>query len=326
MWDKFISFINALIVNALLLAIVFYSVVLPKEPSKTLLIAPENIMQAVAVDEKQMLVAMRQIKSQSVRERRTLRAQQRELDRKKRQLERTVLKETQRLDKLRKQKEKEQQRLAKTKQRKWAEADTLRALKRKKAEQAYLRREAEEIRRLEEAHRKALEAAARERKQREQAAKRRAEQARLAREAEKKRRAKQARLAREAEKRRLADAKRRQAERRARLAAEKKRKAAQVAKQRAEQKKRIQKVMRDIQQQVLNFWVRPRGYYRGLSCIIEIRLGPGGEVTSVQIIERSGNFVFDNSALKAIRNASPLPVPADIFDTFKHFNFRFKPK
>jgi colicin import membrane protein len=45
----------------------------------------------------------------------------------------------------------------------------------------------------------------------------------------------------------------------------------------------------------------------------------------VDIINSSGNTAFDNSAIRAIYDASPLPVPADVFDEFRSFTFLFDP-
>jgi len=63
-------------------------------------------------------------------------------------------------------------------------------------------------------------------------------------------------------------------------------------------------------------WVRPAGT-TGLSCTILIRLVPGGAVGSAQITRSSGNAAFDSSALGAVRRASPLPVPNEVFNSFR---------
>ncbi|RKZ38532.1 MAG: hypothetical protein DRQ49_09855 [Gammaproteobacteria bacterium] len=275
MWDRFISFINALIIHALLLAVLFFTIEplkKPKPPPK-----PEQFIQAVTVDENQWLAAIQ--KRERIAQHQALRAQQDELSRKKRQL-----------DKLRLQQE--QQRLAKLKQRQLLEAAALEELKRQQAEKARLRQEALERKRF-------AEALAREKEAKRKAAKKRqaAEQARL-----------------EAEKKRQAKAK---AQEQARLA---------KAQRKADQKALIQEVIGNIKYQVRAQWIRPPGYYRGLSCVIEIRLKRGGVVKQVNIVNSSGNLIFDNSAKLAVRKASPLPVPNEVFDTFKHFTFTFKPK
>ncbi len=82
----------------------------------------------------------------------------------------------------------------------------------------------------------------------------------------------------------------------------------------------------DINDKIEAQWIRPRGYYRGLSCDIEIRLKPGGIVKQVNIIRSSGNRIFDESARRATYKASPLPIPNEVFDEFeKELILRFKP-
>ena len=71
-------------------------------------------------------------------------------------------------------------------------------------------------------------------------------------------------------------------------------------------------------------WIRPRGYYGGLSCMIEIHFKPGGAVKSARIVKSSGNSVFDASALKAVYDASPLALPYDVYSDFKDSTFRFR--
>jgi len=253
-------------------------------------------MQAVAIDETQWRVAAQSWKSQETDKISALRDQQQELEQKKRQIERNVLKETQRLDKLRQQKEQQRQQLDEIKQRQGVEAEALLELKRKQAEQERLTREAEEIRKIEEAYRQMLEAE---------------EQARI--EAEAKRQAEQAHLADEA--------KRIQAERQARLDA-----AAEAARQ-AEQEQ-LRRFDSLIINKIRSQWIRPFGNnYGGLSCKIFLEFTPKGEISSFKITRSSGNSVFDNSVRKAAYRASPLPVPDDkeLFDEFKQITFTFKP-
>jgi colicin import membrane protein len=54
---------------------------------------------------------------------------------------------------------------------------------------------------------------------------------------------------------------------------------------------------------------------------------PGGTVTSVEVVQSSGDPSFDRSAVAAVQRASPLPVSADpeVMDRFRSFNFRFNP-
>ena len=69
------------------------------------------------------------------------------------------------------------------------------------------------------------------------------------------------------------------------------------------------------------------GLPQGLSCVLLIRMIPGGEVVEAKIDRSSGNAVFDNRAVNATLRASPLPVPDDprIFGKMREIRMTFKP-
>ena len=53
---------------------------------------------------------------------------------------------------------------------------------------------------------------------------------------------------------------------------------------------------------------------------VRIKILPGGEVLDISISKSSGNRVYDNAIERAIRSASPLPVPeanSELFPTFR---------
>ncbi|TVQ91602.1 MAG: cell envelope integrity protein TolA [Chromatiaceae bacterium] len=83
-----------------------------------------------------------------------------------------------------------------------------------------------------------------------------------------------------------------------------------------------------IQSRVSRFWVRPAGTSQEFTTLVNLRLQPGGHVVtgSVRVLEGSGSAAFDQSVVRAIYEASPLPVPSgDEFQIFRDFNFRFRP-
>lgn len=189
--------------------------------------------------------------------------------------------------------------------------DRLENIKKKKQEQ---QRQAEaERKRKAEAEKKRIAEIERKKKA-EQEARRKAE-------AEKKRKLEQER------KRKAELEKQRQAE------AERKRKAEQAlqAKLAAEQEARAQGVVAEyvayITEKVERNWLRPPGSPQGLSCIVQVRLIPGGDVADVQIVKGSGDPVFDRSVETAVFKAAPLPLPTDaaLFNYFRQINFVFKP-
>ena len=83
-----------------------------------------------------------------------------------------------------------------------------------------------------------------------------------------------------------------------------------------------------IQDRVSQFWIRPPASARGLMAIVSLRLIPGGEVVpnSVRVIQSSGHAAFDQSAIAAVYQASPLPVPSgSAFEPFREFDLKFNP-
>ncbi len=89
-------------------------------------------------------------------------------------------------------------------------------------------------------------------------------------------------------------------------------------------KKQLQKTVKLLQNEVSQYWTRPRGFYGGLSCVIKITLQIGGIVDKAAVVTSSGNIAFDHSAILAVQNSSPLPIPNELFTEFQEFNFEFK--
>jgi colicin import membrane protein len=159
-------------------------------------------------------------------------------------------------------------------------------------------------------------------------------------EAEKKRKAEaEAKAKVEAEKKRKAEA-----EAKAKAEAEKKRKAEAEAKAKAEaeaemrrqiaaeqEEARARSALSEyipyIQDKVQRNWLKPAGSAAGLSCLIKVRLIPGGDVVSATVVRSSGDPLFDRSVETAVLKASPLPLPTDatLFNHFREINFNFDP-
>ena len=60
---------------------------------------------------------------------------------------------------------------------------------------------------------------------------------------------------------------------------------------------------------------------------VRIKILPGGEVLDITIIHPSGNRVYDTAIERAIRSASPLPVPpadSELFPTFRDLNLNIE--
>lgn len=156
--------------------------------------------------------------------------------------------------------------------------------------------------------------------------------------------------AREAEEKKLAEAKQQQEElekqrkleeeRKRKEEEERKRKAAEEALRKqmeAEQRQREAEQLKQDQSLLAQYTARINaaiiqnfnltGLPPGLSCVLRIRMVPGGEVVAVQVAASSGNEIFDQRAHDAVTKASPLPVPDDprLFEQMRDIRLTFKP-
>ena len=223
-------------------------------------------------------------------------------------------------------------------------------LKKKRAEQERLKREQEKKQRAEQQRKAEAEKKRRVEAERRKVAAEKKHKAELKKkaEAEKKRKAEQKKA--EAEKKRKAEAARKKAEAvRKKAEAEKKRKAEEARKKaeaeremrerlaaeqerlRAQRDSAMQRMIDEyglyIKEKVQRNWIRPSGSNASLSCVVNVRLIPGGEVVDVKIIRSSGNAAFDRSVEAAVFRASPLPVPSDpeVMEKFRSITFEFNP-
>jgi len=206
-----------------------------------------------------------------------------------------------------------------------AEADKRRKAEQKKKAEAEKRRQAAMAHKKAEAEKRRR---AEQKKKAEAEKKRRAEAARKKALAEKQRKAEEARRKAEAEKQRRAEEARKKAaaerEMRERLAAEQER-------LRAQRESAMQRIVDQyglyIKEKVQRSWIRPSGSNASLSCSVNVRLIPGGEVVDVKIVRGSGNEAFDRSVEAAVFRASPLPVPKDpeVMEKFRSITFEFNP-
>jgi colicin import membrane protein len=219
----------------------------------------------------------------------------------------------------RREEQEELKRLAEQKQaerRKVEEQKRQAEQKRKQEQEAKRKAEAEKKRQAELSLKKKAEA--------EQ--KRKQEEARKKAEAEQKRKQEEARKKAEAEQKRKEAEARKKAEQelQARLAAEQAREAAQ---RQSAMQRMVDEYVLYIQEKVQRSWIRPPSSGSELSCTVEVRLIPSGEVIDAQIVRSSGNSAFDRSVEAAVFKASPLPVPPDpdVMEQFRSLRFEFKP-
>jgi colicin import membrane protein len=73
-------------------------------------------------------------------------------------------------------------------------------------------------------------------------------------------------------------------------------------------------------------WLLPPGKdLRGLQVTVMVSIAPDGNVTDLHVSRGSGDASFDNSLLRAVRKAVPLPIPGDKYDKFKDLELSFAP-
>lgn len=175
----------------------------------------------------------------------------------------------------------------------------------------------------EEAERQAAEEARRQQELNEQQARQQQqEEARRQAEAEAER-ARQEQLAREQEAQMQAE---REAEA-ARQAAAQQAAAEQVAAENA----MIGNYEGIIHRTISDNWSIPPSARNGMSVLLNIRLVPTGEVVSVEVVESSGDAVFDRSAEQAVLNAGRFPelqdMPINLFERqFRSLFLLFRPE
>jgi colicin import membrane protein len=199
-------------------------------------------------------------------------------------------------------------------------------LKRKQEQDA--RRKKEEVKKQAEAKKKAE---TEKKRKAELAAKKKVEEEKKRKvEIERKRKAEEKRKA-EAEHKRKEEAKRKAEVERKRKEEDARRKAAAQERMAAQRHSAMQSMINEygqyIKQKVQRSWIRPPGSSSALSCTVEVRLIPSGEVIDTQIVRSSGNAAFDRSVESAVFKASPLPVPPDpeVMEQFRSLRFEFKP-
>jgi len=294
-------FIAALVLHVLLATVLFVDM---KTPIKTAVVHQQpkvDIVKAVTLDQKQVTAEINKLKAErqaKAKQQQSL-LRQAEQAKKQKQLEQARLNKLQKQLKAAKKTYKAEQRsaakkLAQLKQKQHQEQQRLADIKRK-AEAAKQRRIAE------------VKAAQKE--------------------AEKQKRitqAKQAKAQKEAEtKRSIAEALKAA---QAKLKAEKQAEQARVV--RTRQQREIDRYKMLITQAIGRRWLVPSNVDQNITCKLLIRLGDGGIVLNVKLIQSSGNPILDRSAQAAVYKASPLPVPSDVklFEKFRVLNLTVRPE
>jgi colicin import membrane protein len=142
------------------------------------------------------------------------------------------------------------------------------------------------------------------------------------REKEKREKVEQEKREKEAAKKRREDEKRRVEEERARQEAQKERQAAVAARQ-----SEIDRWRAQIQAKIRGRANVPDTVTGNPEVQVRIRILPGGEVLDITVTKRSGSPTYDAAIERAIRSASPLPVPpadSELFPLFRDLNLNIR--
>ena len=83
----------------------------------------------------------------------------------------------------------------------------------------------------------------------------------------------------------------------------------------------VQRIRRHIEQN----WFRPAGVQNleKLTVIVQVELLADGTVAQIAITQSSGQPFFDASLVRAVKKASPIPIPKDKFNTYQRLELRF---
>lgn len=81
-----------------------------------------------------------------------------------------------------------------------------------------------------------------------------------------------------------------------------------------------------IAQKVENNWLRPVGDFEGQSCDVVVTQTQSGDVIDVALQSCTSDLAFQRSVERAVRKASPLPLPPDPELFERQIFFTFKPR
>lgn len=83
--------------------------------------------------------------------------------------------------------------------------------------------------------------------------------------------------------------------------------------------------LRVMRQRIWSEWTQSAVYGSKLSCVVGMTIAMNGETTDIRLEKSSGNAFYDNVALRAVRNASPLPpLPPNFPRATQRFNINFR--
>ncbi|HEX2966441.1 MAG TPA: TonB family protein [Syntrophorhabdaceae bacterium] len=89
----------------------------------------------------------------------------------------------------------------------------------------------------------------------------------------------------------------------------------------------LQKYHNDIQEKIKTAWRKPLNIKKGLETVVGVKIRRDGIVVDIEVVARSGNRLFDESVIRAIRSGEPYPkIPAGIKEEPVDLGFIFRPE
>lgn len=83
--------------------------------------------------------------------------------------------------------------------------------------------------------------------------------------------------------------------------------------------------VRILRQRIWSEWTQSAVYGNNQVCVVGLTVSKSGEVSDIRVEKPSGNSFYDNVALRAVRNSSPLPpLPAGFPTSEQRFRIQFR--
>lgn len=83
--------------------------------------------------------------------------------------------------------------------------------------------------------------------------------------------------------------------------------------------------LRILRQRIWSEWTQSAVYGSNQACVVGLTVSRNGDVSDIRVEKTSGNSFYDNVALRAVRNSSPLPpLPVGFPTSEQRFRIQFR--
>jgi TonB family protein len=83
--------------------------------------------------------------------------------------------------------------------------------------------------------------------------------------------------------------------------------------------------LRLLRERIWSEWTQSAVIGSKLSCVVGLTVAMNGDTSNIKLEKSSGNSFYDNVAMRAVRNASPLPpLPPNFPRSSQRFNLQFR--